>query len=111
MPRYRIKLFSDFCSSTNCKKTYECLCDVDLMDNYGPDKDIYIVGEGEEYTHVILFNTPMPELLPSIKKENVIGIAYEPIEILMTYKRFPDFIEYAKTYTRNKKVNDKEQIN
>jgi len=97
---YRIKIFSSFCDSTSCKSAYERLCEVDLMSNYGPNKEIYIVGEGEDYTHVILMNLAMPTLPDSIEKCNIIGISCEPVQLLMRMPQFPLFLDYA-----NKKVS------
>ncbi len=88
---YRIKFFSSFCDSTNCKNVYERLCEVDKMDNYGPNKDIYIVNDDEPYTHAIILNTDMPLL--NIPKENVIGLAFEPPDFLGINE---SFIEYVK---------------
>jgi len=97
MPAYRIRIFSSFCDSENCKSVYERLCEVKNMDNYGPDKEIYIT-DGDDYTHVIIMNVAMPDILPGVPKENVIGIAFEPPVFLMSDSRFPQFIEYAKKY-------------
>jgi len=90
---YRIRFFSSFCDSANCKSVYERLCQVDKMDNYGPDKEIYIVGDNEPFTHAILMNTAMPEL--SIPKKNVIGLAFEPPQFLLN-SNSGSFIEYVK---------------
>lgn len=97
MSAYRIRIFSSFCDSDNCKNVYERLCEVKNMDNYGPDKDIYITT-GDDYTHVIIMNVAMPDISPSVPKENVIGIAFEPPVFLMSDSRFNQFLEYAKRY-------------
>jgi len=54
------------------------------------DESIVFVDD-DSYTHAIIINTEMPLL--KIGKENVIGIAYEPIAFLNIT---PEFIEYAK---------------
>lgn len=90
-PRYRIRIFSGFCDSENCKSVYERLCQTDLMKNYGPDKEIYIVTD-DSYTHVLLMNCPMPVLKEDIPKENVVGLAFEPPKFLGLSQ---PFIEYA----------------
>ena len=74
--KYRIKIFADFASSIELKKNYESICEVDKMDNYGVDKDIYIT-EHDDYTHAIIINFIMPEL-KDIPKKNVVGLAHEP---------------------------------
>jgi hypothetical protein len=97
MSKYRIRFFSSFCDSDNCKNVYERLCEVDLLDNYGPDKEIYITT-GDDYTHAIIMNTATPDIIQGIPKENVIGIAFEPPDIffLLAHGRVPHFLEYAK---------------
>jgi len=97
MSAYRIRIFSSFCDSANCKSVYERLCEVKNMDNYGSDKEIYITDD-DDYTHAIIMNIAMPDILPGIPKENVIGIAFEPPVFLMNDSQFPQFVEYAKRY-------------
>jgi hypothetical protein len=87
--KYRIKFFSGFCSTEECKRVFEKICQVELMDNYGPEKDIFIVTD-DSYTHAIIINTAMPNL--NIPKENVIGLAYEPPAFMTPNTR--DFITY-----------------
>lgn len=94
MSKYRIKFFSSFCDSDNCKNVFERLCQTDLMDNYGEDKEIYITVD-DNYTHAVIMNTDMPNL--SIPKQNVIGMAFEP-PLFLFNSHFLHFIEYAKKY-------------
>ena len=89
----RIKIFSNFCDSNTCKMHYERVCQVSLLDNYGPSKALYITTE-EDYTHAIILNTAMP-VLKNIGKENVLGLAFEPTPFL---RLTPAFIQYAQTY-------------
>lgn len=91
--RYRIRIFSAFCDSDNCKSVYERLCETDLMENYGPDKDIYIVTD-DSYTHAILMNAPRVELKPDIPKTAVVGLAFEPPSFL-PLSQMPWFIDFA----------------
>ena len=65
--KYIIKLFSDFTTPTELKKMYENICQVDKLDYYGEDKEIYIT-DGEDYTHVLIFNNATP-VLNDIPKE------------------------------------------
>jgi glycosyltransferase involved in cell wall biosynthesis len=88
--KYRIRIFSAFCDSTNCKSVYERLCQTDLMPNYGVDKDIYIT-DGDDYTHAILMNCPFVDL--NIPKENVIGLAFEPPQFLKVSQEFAQYVE------------------
>ena len=89
----RIKFFSSFCDSLTCKYHYERVCQVTLLDNYGPDKALYITTE-DDYTHAIILNTAMP-VLKNIGKANVLGLAFEPPPFLQLT---PAFIQYAQTY-------------
>jgi len=74
--KYRIKFFSDYATSDELKQTYESINEIDKMENYGKDKDIYITTEND-YTHAIIINFGMPEL-KDISKNNVVGLAHEP---------------------------------
>jgi hypothetical protein len=98
----KIKIFSPFASSTLCKEKYEKNCLVNSIDFYGKDKKIYLTAD-EDYTHVIIINTIMPKL-KDIPKENVIGLAFEPIYFLGLS---PQFIEYAKKYISKYFIGDK----
>jgi len=89
----RIKFFSNFCDSATCKFHYERVCQVSLLDNYGPGKALYITTE-EDYTHAIILNTAMPAL-KNIGKANVLGLAFEPTPFLQLT---PAFIQYAHTH-------------
>jgi hypothetical protein len=88
----RIRFFSSFCDSDNCKTVYERLCQTDLLDFYGEGsgKDT-IITVGEDYTHAVIINTAMPQSL-NVPKERVIGLAFEPPQFL---NLTPEFIKYA----------------
>ena len=89
----RIRFFSDFCSSENCKQEYEEKCRVNEMDNYGPDKRLYITLN-QTYTHAILLNCPIVPTI-SVPPERVLGLAFEPIPYLrLSY----DFIHFAEKH-------------
>ena len=101
MSIYRIKIFCPFSPSSKCKEVYEKICFANEIDFYGKDKKIYIT-DADTYTHAIIINTMMPEL--NIPKENVIGLAFEPIPFLdLTI----EFIEYAKKYIGKYYIGDK----
>jgi hypothetical protein len=86
----RIRFFSDFCSSENCKQEYEEKCRVNQLGNYGPDKPLYITLN-QTYTHAILLNCPIVTNL-SVPPDRVLGLAFEPIPYLrLSY----DFIRFA----------------
>ena len=86
----RIRFFSDFCSSENCKEEYEEKCRTNRMENYGPDKRLYITLS-QTYTHAILLNCPIVSDI-SVPPERVLGLAFEPIPYLrLSY----DFIRFA----------------
>jgi len=104
--QYRIKFFSDFCDSEDCKKCFERTCQTEFMENYGETKQIYFVTD-ESYTHVVILNKAMPELNVNIPKENVIGLAFEPYEFLNIHN---EFIEYAKKYISKYYIGDKREL-
>lgn len=83
----RIKLFSDFCTSSHAKYVYEYY--YDLKKYYITNKEFIFVDD-ESYTHAIILNQAMPNL--HINKENVIGLAFEPTCLLYINSQF---VEYA----------------
>jgi hypothetical protein len=93
MPKYVVRIFSSFCSSTECKTKFETIGEAFLLENYGNTKDIYIT-DGDDYTHVIILNIARPQL-HNIPKENVIGLACEPPYFLGLTT---PFITYAQQY-------------
>lgn len=99
-----IKVFCDFDTSKNCKEKYEKISFLHMIDYYGKDKKIYITDK-ENYTHAIILNTIMPKL--TISKENVIGLAYEPIPFLNLTN---EFIEYAKKHIGKYFIGDKKKL-
>lgn len=98
---YRIKVFCPFSSSKDCKAVYERINYANEIDFYGKDKKIYIT-DGDDYTHAIVINTIMPQL--NLPKENVIGLAFEPVPFLGLTN---SFIEYAKKYIGKYYIGDK----
>jgi len=102
----KIRIFSSFCDSQNCKSVYERLCQTHLIANYGSDKDIYITTE-DDYTHVIIMNTAMPEIKSNVPKKNVIGLAFEPPFFLGLSNQF---IEYAKKNIGKYFIGNKYQL-
>lgn len=85
-----IKFFSDFCDSTICKNEFEKTCDSNNLDFYGLNKKVFITDK-DDYTHAIILNKAMPIL--NIQKENVIGLACEPVEFLNINQEFIDYSE------------------
>jgi len=101
----KIKIFCSFSSSSKCKEIYEKINEASEIGFYGKDKKYYFVEDDEDYTHAIIINTIMPEL--KIPKENVIGIAFEPIYFLKLMGLNIEFIEYAKKYISKYFIGDK----
>ncbi len=97
-----IRIFSDFCNSTQLKQHFERCFQSNRFENYGPNKDFYIT-DGEDYTHAIIINWVMPTL-KSLPKENVIGLAYEPPLFL---KFSPEFFNYVQTNIGKYFIGDK----
>lgn len=99
---FKIKIFCPFSSSKNCKEIYERINYSHEIDFYGKDKKVYITDE-DDYTHAIIINTIMP-ILNNIPKENVIGLAFEPIPFLGLSQ---SFIEYTQKHIGKYYIGDK----
>ena len=78
-----IKFFSSFCNSLNCKEVYERISEVIPNDKFR-------ITTEDDYNFAVIINTAMPEL--KVSKENVIGLAFEPVQFLNLTK---PFIKYA----------------
>lgn len=87
----RIRIFSSFGKSENCKEIYERLCEAHLLDFYGENMEVFITNDND-YTHVLILNTAMPIIPPHIPKENVVGLAFEPTVFLGLTQ---EFVNYA----------------
>lgn len=101
--KYRIRIFADFCDGAESKRILESIsliCKNTTV--YGNNNNIYVT-DGNDYTHVIIWNTVMPEIKTDIPKENVIGFAYEPLVYLRLTQQF---IEYAKKYIHKYYIGD-----
>jgi hypothetical protein len=81
-----IKVFSSFSTSQNCMDVYMRLYDLCNNPRYNVD---FKFTNDNDYTHVIILNTAMPIL--TIPKENVIGLAIEPVEFLGLIQQFVDY--------------------
>jgi hypothetical protein len=98
---YKIRIFSDFCDSTKCKTIIESNAILYKLD-YGINRTLFIT-DTDDYTHVIILNTAMPQIRPDIPKENVIGFAYEPLVYLPLTLQF---IAYAQKNINKYYVGD-----
>lgn len=99
--QYRIKFFSDFCSSETIASSYAIAGLAETLSFYGKNKEIYFTND-DDYTHAIIINKAMPVL--KIPKDRVIGLAQEPIQFLQLTD---EFVEYAKKYIGKYFVGDK----
>ena len=81
-----IKFFSSFGTSDGCIEAYTRVSELkrDPLFNKA-----YTFTTNDNYTHAIILNTAMPKL--SIPKENVIGLAFEPIEFLNLTQQFVNY--------------------
>jgi hypothetical protein len=84
----KIRFFSSFCDTENCKNVYERLCETHLNPLYGTN---FVFTVGDDYTHAIIINTAMPKL--HIAKSNVIGLAFEPPLFLRLTQEFVNYAE------------------
>jgi glycosyltransferase involved in cell wall biosynthesis len=96
----RIRIFSSFGVSDNCKAIYERLCEIENFADYGPDKRVFIVND-DSYTHAVILNTAQPAL--RIPKENVIGFAFEPPVFLQLNQ---SFVTYARNHIGKYYIGD-----
>lgn len=85
----KIRFFTNNISLENVEIFEKCFR-TEYLNFYGKNKKVYITNDFD-YTHAIIINTAMPELL--ISRENVIGMAWEHRCFLQIT---PNFIEYAK---------------
>jgi len=88
----RIRIFCSFAPSDKCKDVFERINYSHESSFYGKNKKYYFTND-DDFTHAIIMNTAMPNL--NIPKENVLGLAFEPILFLGLT---PTFIEYAKKH-------------
>tara|TARA_B100001250_G_scaffold407192_1_gene427541 strand:- start:1026 stop:1901 length:876 start_codon:yes stop_codon:yes gene_type:complete len=86
----RLKFFSSFCSSEIAMDNYLNLYGIE---NNNPH--IKFVTD-KSYTHACIINVAQPSL--TIPKENVIGLASEPLNLLYPIFIRKNFIEYAKKH-------------
>src|SRR6056300_1519968 len=87
---YRLRIFSSFGKSENCKEVWERLCETNIMEDYGIDKSIYITND-DNYIHVLILNIAMPVIPSHIPKKNVVGLAFEPLPFLGLSQKFIDY--------------------
>ena len=101
---YKIKVFCPFANSTQCKDVYERINYAGELEFYGKNKSI-VITDDDDYTHAIIINTTMPQL--KIPKQNVIGLAFEPIQFLGLTT---SFVEYAQKYIGKYFIGDKHNL-
>ena len=90
--KYKIRFFSSFGDEKQIKKLLHRLCETNYMDNYGENKEIEVT-DNDDYSHVFILNTAMPELKENFPKENVVGLAFEPLIFLGLSQEFIDYAE------------------
>ena len=96
----KIKIFSDFNNnSENLVNTFNRVFCGEMYPN------IMLVS-GDDYTHVVILNTDMPNI-KHIPKTNVVGLAYEPFEFLNLNNTF---INYAQLYIGKYLIGSKHNL-
>ena len=101
---YTIKIFCPFAESSVCKTVYEKIYNLENYKNYGQNKSVFIT-DGEKYTHAIIINTCMPIL--NIPKENVVGFAFEPYELMNINA---NFVTYAQKCIGKYFIGEKREL-
>jgi hypothetical protein len=105
---YIIKIFSDFCDSTTCKKKFISLLTASqYLDLEHTNNIVILDNDADNYTHVIILNCAMPVLRQDLPNSNVIGLACEPLPFL---NLTPTFINYAQKYIGKYFIGDKDQL-
>ena len=90
--KYKIRFFSSFGDEKQVKEVLNRLCETSNMDNYGEGKEIEVT-DGDDYSHVFILNTAMPKLKDNFPKENVMGLAFEPLIFLGLSQTFVNYAE------------------
>tara|TARA_Y100000992_G_scaffold275172_1_gene218548 strand:+ start:1180 stop:2043 length:864 start_codon:yes stop_codon:yes gene_type:complete len=90
--KYKIRFFSSFGDEKQVKEVLNRLCETNYMDNYGKDKEIEVTDD-DDYNYVFILNTAMPQLKENFPKENVVGLAFEPLIFLGLSQEFIDYAE------------------
>tara|TARA_A100001015_G_scaffold311040_1_gene413500 strand:+ start:1400 stop:2275 length:876 start_codon:yes stop_codon:yes gene_type:complete len=100
----KIRVFAD------CTKSSVFLDTTDIKDDSDYGKT-FCFTNNNDYTHVILINCITPKI-SHIPKENVIGLAFEPIQILKSVneKKFKSFIQYAQKHIKKYFIGDKKDL-
>ena len=105
----KIRIFTDFHKATDDPTSkYLESSGMKLDPDYNKT---FCFTSGDDYTHVILFNCPIPNI-SHIPKKNVIGIAMEPVQFLKGFAqitpsvKLKDFIKYAQQYVGKFYVGD-----
>ena len=103
----KIRCFPSFTTSDNMKTSYERFINKTEVGYkiYGKDKK-YIFTADDDYTHVFIFNTAMPDI-SHIPKENILGFAHEPLEFLQLNQ---EFIDYAQKYISKYFIGEKKNL-
>ena len=104
--KYKIRFFSSFGDAKQVKSVLNRLCETELMSNYGRDKEIEIT-DNDDYSHVFILNTAMPKLKDNFPKENVVGLAFEPLIFLGLSH---EFINYAERNIGKYFIGDKKML-
>jgi hypothetical protein len=99
MNKVIIKIFSDFTDSFG----FLHFMDSSFLKKYS-NSEISFTND-DDYTHAIILNTCMPHL--NIPKENVVGLAHEPWDILALNS---EFIDYAKKHIGKYFIGDKNEL-
>jgi hypothetical protein len=87
----KIKFFSSIGTTESCIEAYTRVSE---LENDPDFNNKYCFVSDDDYTHAIIINVAMP-ILKDIPKENVIGLAFEPLRFLGITNTF---LEYAKKY-------------
>lgn len=85
-----IRFFSNFCTSEEATRAF---VQSDQLINSPRFNTEYRFTTGEDYTHVILINTAMPNLPSSLPKHRIIGTSAEPPYFLGITPQWVEYIQ------------------
>lgn len=102
----KIRIFGELNNSKIYMNIYERVFEINKIINSNNSSIKFTLTDREDYTHVIILNTYMPNIY-HIPKENVIGLAYEPPKFLNIT---PEFIIYAQKHIGKYFIGDKNDL-
>ena len=104
-PMIKIRIFTDFHKPNDKTDNIYSKCTTD-----DPEYNVkYCFTNENDYTHVLLINCAKPNI-SHIPKENVIGLAFEPLAYMFKLNNIAAYIDYAKQHIGKYYIGDKHNL-